>query len=372
MLKSDLLLHRKFTPEKWTPGPPWAPATGPALSIDQSAIEEADIKALQDYLQNIDANIVVPDPKPSPSKEQQSGKAAEEKPFWEFELKGPSTKFEDGGVSVETKRGVREYLNSGYTRRNPDGTFEVDNDLNGKWQDEFTLLEGTAEHEFFDVAVAEGEFGDDDSFISAHGSAFGASADTEAGIELSNKSQSGKLRATIKGAVLDGTLETDDSLYANVVAKGSALSGEAEAKAELILSPKQVTLEGKLGAEVNILEVSVEGNRYITPRRAINPAINLWNKVTNDDVAQLDENWDIGIYVGGEVSGQLGAQIGVEGEVGYEKGRATAEVGAKLGAGLGVGAKLRGGFVGVDKAVAQLEKNWVTVKKLWDSDWFSR
>lgn len=368
MLSSDLPLYSRFPtnpPDEWLPfGAGFSP-------VGQAEMSEADIQALRDYLQSIDANELVPaddsgggaTPNPHPPSQPQ-----EEEPFWDTSISGPSRGTEDGGVSVESRRGVREYLSSGYTRRNPDGTLEVDNDFGGKWADDFTVVEGRAEHEFFDESVASGSFGGEDSLVSGEGAAFSADASMGAGFEISTPADGGAPSLTADAGAsagaraLTGSVETrDDGLLAGS-AQGSALSAEAEAKTEVVLSPEEATLSGKLAAEANLLEAGIGGDLYITPRRIANPVINLYNWATSDDVEELGENWDIGIVVGAEVEGSIGAQAGVEGDIGYSDGRATAEAGAKVGLGVGASVKARGGFVGVDKV-------WNGITSAWNSLW---
>jgi len=368
MLSSDLPLYSRFPTD---PPDEWLPFGAGFSPVGQAEMSEADIQALRDYLQSIDANELVPPgdtgggttPNPHPPSQPQ-----EEEPFWDTSISGPSRGTEDGGVSVENKRGVREYLSSGYTRSNPDGTYEVDNDFGGKWADDFTLMEGRAEHEFFDESVASGTFGGEDSLVSGEGSAFSANSSMGAGFEISTPADGGvpSLNAdagiSARAEVLSGSIETSDEELVAMSAEGAVMTAEAEGKAEVVLSPEEATLSGKLAADANLAEVGVGGDLYITPRRIANPAINLYNWATGDDVEELGENWDIGIVVGADLEGSIGAQAGVEGEVGYSDGRATAEAGAKIGLGLGASVKARGGFVGVDKV-------WNGITSAWDSIW---
>ena len=85
MLQSDLLLQGKFTPRAPVT---WQPSTSvlPMTPV-QADIDEADIQALKDYLQGIDANIIVPAPTPNPhppAEEQQDEVADDALRFWPF------------------------------------------------------------------------------------------------------------------------------------------------------------------------------------------------------------------------------------------------------------------------------------------------
>lgn len=367
MLNSDLLLQRKIEPAMCTVDQRFGPIAAPPVQPENGTVEEADLPSFQEYLQSRETNLIVPDPTPTPPAE-----TAEEEPFWNPTFSGPSMSSEDGGVSVENRRGVREYLASGYTRRNPDGTYERDDDFGGKWDEEVTIAElELFDHEFFDVAVEEGSFGNDDTFFSGEGKVLSADANATSGFELTNEALTGTLEAQASGSLLEGSIETADDGVLVGEAEGSVVSGDATAKAEVIVNAEQATLAGEVGAEVNLIEGSVSGEINITPRRAVNGTIEAWKWMTGDDVGfRLGENWDVGIMVGGEVSGQVGAQIGAEGEIGYEDGRATAEAGAKIGLGVGVGVKARGGIVGADVIGRGIGNAWSGIKNAWNSDWF--
>ncbi|WP_168769237.1 hypothetical protein [Yoonia maricola] len=311
---------------------------------------QADMCVATDFAVASPANILVPEV-PPPAEE-------EEEQIWSFSGLDGSRSTKDVGVRQGTQRGVREYLASGYTRRNPDGTDWSDDDWAGKWDDlEVTVAEAEASHEFFDVSVAEGSFGDDGDLFAGSGRVLGADSDATATFSLGSEGLDASGVAQINGSVLEGEISSDEDLALVGSADGSVLSGEAEASVEAVLSPEEVTLSGKLGGELNVVEGTIGGDLHITPRRIANPLINLWNWSTNDDVEELSENWDIGIMVGAELSGQVGAQLGAEGEVTYEDGRAVAEAGVKAGFGLGAGVKGRGGIVGLDK-VANMISSW--------------
>ena len=368
MLNSDLSLHRKFTPDRWTPGVPWQPTAAPMYPFGDTEIGEADIAALQDYLQSIDANQVVPPASPpaeeeeKPEEEAAAPEAAQNTPFYEWEVSGPSRGTEDVGVSNEVRRGVREYLASGYTRRNPDGTHEVDNDFAGKWDDEISIVEVSGEHEFFDVAVAEGSVSN--SFGEASGSILSANSNTQAGFEVTNQGFNATASAELSGAMAQGSIESVDTGLVAGGLEGSAVSGElvAEGKAEVDLEAGEATLGFELGANVNLVEGGGHGEIYITPRRVVGLGVSAVNWATGSDYEGLSENWDIGLVVGGDVDGRVGAGLGAEGELAYRNGKATAELGVSAALGLGGDVKVSGGFVGVDKV-------WNGITSAWNSIW---
>ncbi len=363
MLTSDLPLQQKFTPDQWTPGEPWQPAAAPMYPFGDAEIDEADIAALQDYLQSVDTNLVVPPATPpAETEETEEEPATEEEPFWDLSLDGPSRGTKDGGVEVETRRGVREYLRSGYTRRNPDGTYEVDNDFGGKWDDEITIVEGKAEHEFFDVAVAEGSVSND--FGEASGSILSANANTEAGFEVTNQGFNATASAELAGSMAEGSIESVDTGIVAGNLEGSLVSGElvAEAKAEVDMDAAEATLGFELGANVNLAEGGGGGEIYITPRRIYGLGVSTVNWATGSDYEGLSENWDIGIVLGGDVDGRVGAGLGAEGELAYRNGKATAEVGVSAALGLGGNVNVSGGFVGVDKV-------WNGITSVWNGIW---
>ena len=362
MLNSDLRLQEKFTSQYWTPGSSWQPLNGTLPSTDAQA-REANIVSLRAYLQELDANIIVPDPPAAdPPKEAEPAAEPEAEPFWDVSAEGPSRSSEDGGVSTEHRRGVREYLASGYTRTNPDGTREVDNDIGGKWEDSISLVEVSAEHEFFDESVASGDFGNEDDLIHGSGRILGADSSMGSSFEITNSSIKGAAEIQANGSFAEGSIESSDEHLIGGKVEGSVVSADATAGGEIVLTPEQATLKGELGAEVNLVEASLDGSISITPRRIANPLINTWNWAFNGDVEELSENWDIGIMVGGEVSGQVGAQAGAEAELEYADGRATAEAGVKIGLGLGLGVKAKGGIVGADKI-------WGGITSVWNSVW---
>lgn len=81
----------------------------------------------------------------------------------------------------------------------------------------------------------------------------------------------------------------------------------------------------------------------------VDPVIQVWNYVAEDDVEPLHECWDIGITADAKGSGQVGLGGEAEGEIGHKKGNWRAEAGAKATAGVGFGVKFGLGTAGLDK-----------------------
>lgn len=385
MLNSDLKLQGKFQQQCPVPKQEhFQPTTAaPIPFITQPPLDEADVQALKDYLAGIDANILVPQPPPSNREETvtaESGagdgaaaqNAAAANKGWQVSGTGPSIGSKDGGVSIEDRRGIREYLRSGYTRQNPDGfrnpdgtwnTIKRDDDFGGKWDDHAEIAGAKAKLELFSAAVSEGSFGDAGDAFGGSGSILGASGKASGQFSFTQEGMSGvspglraRAGAEVEGAFARGQIGTrpayvdNSQTLAGGQASGSMVSGKAELGGEAVLTAEQATLGGKLGAEINLIEGKLEGDLVITPRRVVNGAVNAWNWTFNENVGEpLDENWDIGITLGGEVSGQVGAQAGAEGRIGYDDGKARAEVGAKIGLGVGAGVKGRVGVVGIDR-----------------------
>lgn len=390
MLYSDLRLQGKFTQQcPVEPRQHFQPPTAASIPfLAQPTLENADVQALKDYLAGIDANIMVPQP-PAPKKPEEDEPTPTDgtptKDGWQFSGTGASLGSKDGGVSVEDRRGIREYLSSGYTRRNPDGfrnpdgtwnTIRRDDDFRGKWDDHAEIAGAKAEHDLFSAAVAKGSFGEGDDAFGGSGSILGASGKASGQFSFTQEGASGispglrtKAGAEAEAAFARGQIGTrpeyvdNSQTLAGGQASGSAVSGKAEAAVEAILTAEQATLGGKLGAEINLIEGKLEADLVITPRRVVNGVVNLWNWAFDGDVAEpLGENWDIGLTIGGEVSGQVGAQAGAEARAGYEKGRARAEAGAKIGLGVGAGVKGRVGVVGIDRV-------WQGAKSLGRAAW---
>lgn len=336
-------------PEQQTASTPWAPQGGPATggSFDQFAIP-----TLQDYLQGVGSNHLVPPAKPEGEQPDE-----EEGPKWEFGQAERKTK--DGGTSEEWRRGIREYVRSGYTRRNPDGTYEADTDWRGKWDDaEFTLAEVSDKTDKASVAVAQGDFGDADSAFSGNGAVLGAEAQADWKGALTTKGLEAEAKAAASAYVAQGEVSSKEDELLVGSAEGAALKAEAEAKGEAIFTAEQATLGGKLGASANLVEGKIGGELGITPTRASRAAVTLYNWLFDQNATPLNDDWDFGIVLNAEASGAVGAQAEANAEAGYKKGKLRAEAGAKLGLGVGAGVKVGGGLTGLDKAWARIKDGW--------------
>ncbi len=267
-------------------------------------------------------------------------------------------KTEKGGVGTTWKRGIREYVSSGYTRRNPDGTIEVDNDFKGKWKDrEYTIIEGTLQGPNNEGSVAKGSFGSADTFFAGSGSAFKGGYDTSAKAGITTKGVETSAKAVAEGSLLEGKVTAGKGHVVDGALEGKVGSAKAEAKAEVILTAEQATLGGALGAEAHLAEVKASGEVCLTPTRISRTYVGISNWLTGGKKTAISDDWDWGICLNGEASLSLGAQAKAEADAGYKKGKLRAEAGAKLGLGVGAGVKVGGGLTGLDKAWGQL-KNW--------------
>ncbi|WP_150526861.1 hypothetical protein [Roseibium sediminis] len=353
MLASDLALQQKFAALPGTPAS-WQPKCTPPMICALEDPTGTEVSETASFGAQSPANLLLPPP-PDPQPEEKSSDS-------KYSLSGPSLGTKDGGIGIEERRDVREYIQSGYTRTNPYGTTKVDTNFGGKWKDDFTIIQGDAKTDLFDVSVAEGSFGDGNDAFTGQGKVLSADAGASAGFKVDSGGVSAHAGAKAQGSMAQGSVASTDDHAISGAASGSAVSGSAEAKGEVVLTPEQATLGGKLGAEVNLIEGKFSGNLTITPKRVADPMIHLWNWAVDDDVEPLSENWDIGISIGGEVSGQVGAQAGAEARAGYEKGKLRAEAGAKVGLGVGAGVKVSGGVQGADKI-------WNGIKSAWNWAW---
>lgn len=362
MLRSDTQLFYKWmtppAPEPWK-GPPWRMPEQPAANtpwaplggspVPNAAADPSEIFDLQTYLQGVGSNHLVPAPA--------EGEKKDEGPKLEFGQ--AERKTEDGGTSEEWRRGVREYISSGYTRRNPDGTHEVDNDWRGKWKEaEYTVVEVSDRTDKAEVSVADGSFGDADSLFSGDGQVLGAEADAGYKGSITSKGVEASADAKASAYATQGKVETADGGLLSGEAEGATLKVDAEAKGEAILTAEQATLSGKLGVSANLVEGKIGGEVAITPTRISRAAVSLYNWMFDENATALSDDWDFGIVFNAEASLAVGAQAEVEAEGGYKNGKLRAEAGAKLGLGPGAGVKVGGGLTGLDKAWARIKDGW--------------
>ncbi|SFK16465.1 hypothetical protein SAMN04488518_102469 [Pseudovibrio ascidiaceicola] len=341
MLVSDLPLHQKIAAQ---PGKQeeWQPVSAPSPICTKDNPTGTDVWEAVEFAQGRETNIVLP---PIPPKKEKEKKEE----GWEFKAEGPGRKTQDGGVQTGVRRDVREYIKSGYTRRNPNGTRIVDDDFKGKWEDGFSIAKAGVEKKLFDASVADGSFGGKEDFISGKGKVLSASGKAAADAEWTSKGLKAQAGAEAKGSFLEGSAGTDEDNLMSGKVEGSAVSAKAEAKAEVVLTAEQATLGGKLGASVHLIEAAFSGKVTITPKRVVDPAIQVWNYFVEDDVEPLHECWDIGITGDAKASGQVGFGAEADGKIGHEKGNLRAEAGAKATAGVGGGFKVGLGTTGVDK-----------------------
>lgn len=371
MLSSDTRLIMGWNqPPAW-PGLPWrmpeaSPANAPWTPVGGTAappsrFEPGDIRTLQEYLQSIGANHLVPAPEaPSEAETEEEEKDPFSWTFGEGELKS-----KDGGhgVRAEIKTGQERDFNNDTVTHDLELSLEIDNDWRGKWDDfDFTFAEAKTEASA-SAAVAEGSFGDADSLFNGNGAALGAEASAGAQAGLTNSGLEASAKAAAEAYALKGEIASSEDHLLGGKAEAAAVRAEGEAKAELVVSTEEVTLSGKLGASANLVEASADGSITITPRRVAAPFVSLYNWWKDTDHPGLDENWDVGIVLSGGISGAVGAQASLGGEASYKDGVARAEVGAKIGLGPGAGVKVGGGLVGMDKVGGWISEAW---SGIWD------
>ncbi|MER0240056.1 hypothetical protein [Fulvimarina sp. MAC8] len=342
MLRSDIPLSRK-----WTYNPSsWSPTGFNAMGLPTDGeVAESDIEDLRNYVQGLEANHVVPPAKPDEKTEEK-----EDGPT-KASVKGPSGEWgtDEGGVQDEYSTTKMRDLRTGETTT--DKKHKVDSDFSGKWKEkpDVTFLEGKAEAKV-DGAVRQGSFGDADDVFSGKGSFVSGEASAEAKGSVGNKGIKGSLKAAAKGSLLEGSIKTNQDGFIRSEASGAVMKAEAEVSTEVVLSPDEQTLTGKVGASANLLQGTWGGEFCYTPRRVVNLGVSLYNWAVSEDYEGLDENWDIGICAGGELSGAVGAQASAEAKAQNKGGKMSAEAGAKIGLGLGAGVKGKGSVIGLDKA----------------------
>lgn len=350
MQRADIALQCKF-PDADKQSNPWPPVPHPEYICKANDNETSDLTDVLEFTQNSPANNLVPNSEKSSEKEDIN---------WTNNPPKLETKLKEGGYSHEftSETSVTEYRESGYTRRKPWETeHKVDNDFAGKWERDFTLLSGKAEFFEEEISAANGSFDlGGASQLKGNGSALSAGAKSSAEYSLGSKGLEASASAKAEASALKGEIGLgNEEGVANAGASGAALSGEAEAKAEISLTSEEITLGGKLGAEVNLVEGKVEGEICVTPRRVANPTIRAfnWTGIPQPPVKELGDNWDIGLCVNGELGGQVGVGASAEGELSAKPDRLHA--GAKLKATplLGVDVGAGASVIGLDKLLPE-------------------
>lgn len=136
------------------------------------------------------------------------------------------------------------------------------------------------------------------------------------------------------------------------------MKGEAEAKAQVILSPEEATLTGKLGASLNVVEANAEAKGCFFPYRFVNGHIDVVNYFSGANHGKLDDSWKIGLCAtaGGQVA--VGAQAEASATGGYKNGNAGFETQVKLGLGPGAGLKFGAEVSGLDKMGKKISDWW--------------
>lgn len=350
MLKTDLSTFKRHPFFPVSPGitPPFR-ADAPQQSFNSNGGLCEYIPAVNETVlfgRSSSANKLLP----QKERENESKESA-----WKFgEL---SKDYKDAGVGKKYQRGVREYLASGYTRRNPDGKTDHDTDWRGKWKERNFQV---AEYTWWkaDKKLAGDSFGDPAKDWASGEYKLGAlEGDGKAGFSVTKGGIDAKLSAKASAAAAQGKVEVLKDQVISGAAKGAVLKGELEGEVAFVGNPEEVTGTLKLAAKANVIEGSVNGELCLTPSRVGNPVIKAWNWLFEEHNQLIEDKWDIGVCLGGELQGAVGAQAEASAEAGVKKGKARAEVGAKLGFGLGGGAKVSGGLTGLDKA-ADLIKGW--------------
>ncbi|MDO5605869.1 MAG: hypothetical protein Q4G25_11990 [Paracoccus sp. (in: a-proteobacteria)] len=370
MVRADTDLYRKWTqpvPGPWK-GPPyrlpdpapaaasWSPLGGPVAG---QPFDPGSIPSLQSYVLTRDSNHLVPTP--APGAEQAGEAEAEEKgggPKWKFGQ--VERKTEDGGIGVSYSEKETVSIDGTYKREEE---LKIDDDWGGKWKDATYSVVEVSERAKGKLAVADGDFGDADSFWSGNGAVLGIEGSAGYKGAITNKGVEASV--DVKGEIYaaKGEIATRDDLILSGKAEAAVLAAEAEAKGELKLTAEQATLGGKLGASANLVEGKASGEFAITPTRISRAAVSVYNWMFNANATPLSDDWDFGIVLNGEISGAVGAQAKAEADAGLKDGDLRFQAGAKLGLGVGAGVKVGGGLTGMDKAWGQIKAAW---NWLWD------
>ncbi|MCF1505969.1 hypothetical protein L0F51_19600 [Afifella sp. H1R] len=345
---SDIPLSRKwlYDPSMWQPH-----GAGPMRVPNRQEIEETDLEALQEYVQGLEANHVIPPKKDSVDEDEEGDDREEQQEGPDLSLDGPSGERDtkELGVGDEYSTKTTRDLRTGETTS--ESKHKVDSDFGGKWEEaEVTVVEGKVEDEVSAI-LEEGSFGDENSSFSGKGSVFSAEAGYDASASVGNKGLKLHAGADAEASMMEGSVETNQDGLVRGDARGAVAKADAEATVEVVLSPEEATLGLKLSGSGNIIEGEISGETCFTPRRAANLGVSAYNWIVGEDYEGLGEEWEIGLCVGGEVGLSVGAQAGVEAEAGYKDGTASAEAGAKIGFGVGASAKVKGSAIGVDKVL---------------------
>lgn len=354
MLETDLSTYKRH------PFFPVSPRISPSLSHNVPASNAQSCGRLCEHIPDVaDAvsfarastvNKLVP-----PKERQNEKQEEEQEQAWKFgEF---SQKYEDFGQRRGIQRGVREYLASGYTRRNPNGKTDHDTDWRGKWKERnFQVAEYTWWK--LDKSAYEDKFGDPKTdWASGEYKIHAREGDAKTGFSFTKGGIDAKATAKASYAAAQGKVEVLKDQLLSGSAEGALLKAEAEGEVAFVKNPEEITLTGKLGAKANVVEGTIKGELCVTPTRVGNAGVFLWNKLSGSHQPYIDDKWDIGVCLGGELQGAVGAQAEGSAEAGVKNGKARAEAGVKLGLGLGGGVKGSAGLTGLDKA-ADLIKGW--------------
>lgn len=354
MLETDLSTYKRhpFYPvSPWTSSPsPKSVAPSTPQTCGTLCEHIPDVADAVTFARASTVNKLVP----QKEHENENGKKDEEA-AWKFGQL--SQEYKDIGKRKGVQRGIREYLASGYTRRNPDGKTDHDTDWRGKWKERnFQVAEYTWWK--LDKKAYGDKFGDPKTdWASGEYKIHSREGDVKTGFSFTKGGIDAKASAKASYAAAQGKVELLKDQVISGSAEGALLKAEAEGEVAFVKNPEEITLSGKLGAKANVVEGTIKGELCVTPTRVGNAGVYLWNKFSGSHQPYIDDKWDIGLCLGGELQGAVGAQAEASAEAGVKNGKARAEAGVKLGLGLGGGAKASGGLTGLDKA-ADLIKEW--------------
>ncbi|PYF12737.1 hypothetical protein C8J30_101118 [Rhodobacter viridis] len=239
MLKTDLSTFDRYPwcPAPKRPGPMLIGLGMPRLTPTPPPVAGApsphgpDVKAAQDFAVASPVNAVVP----AASAPKDTAKPAESP----LKLGQVGRSYDEAGKSVAAQRGVREYLASGYTRRNPDGTRAIDKDWTGKWKPIDVQLAEKTWGKSEDVAAFKDGFGSAGaSFASGNsgigkveGAATSAFSITKGGVTLSPISAKGA------AAVAQGHVDLNKDGLVSASGDAAFLKAAGSAEAVAILTP---------------------------------------------------------------------------------------------------------------------------------------